>query len=334
MSQDGRCKIYFLGSGPIAIPILESLRVASGVELVGIGTQEKPSKTVNGHVRGSYTAVMLHCGKHGIEIERYATVNTEQFREHLRQLGVEMLVVASFGQILKKELLELPRLGCLNIHASLLPKYRGASPVVASLLHGDKETGISFMQMEAGLDTGPVYRSYSLPILPTDVSDTLEQRLGALAGEKAEQVICEIAAGGLTPVRQDEACACYCGKICKDDGLACWEKSAEELANMVRAYLPWPSVRAYIPARNGSFKMIKITDVVALESREEQARPGEILSAGREGIVVACGSGALKIVRLIPEGKKEMGAVDYLRGNPLPGEHLFMGMPPGENRVQ
>ena len=334
MPNEGRCKIYFLGSGPIAIPILENLRVASKVELVGIGTQEKPPKTINGHARGSYTAVSIYCGKHGIEIERHASVNTEQFREHLRQLGVEMLVVASFGQILKKELLELPRLGCLNIHASLLPKYRGASPVVAALLHGDKETGISFMQMEAGLDTGPVYCSFTLPILPTDVSDTLEQRLGTLAGEKAEQVIDGIAAGELVPVRQDDSCACCCGKISKEDGLACWEKSAEELANMVRAYLPWPSVRAYIPARNGLFKMIKLTDVAALETREEQARPGQILSAGREGIVVACGRGALRILRLVPEGKKEMGAVDYLRGNPLPGEHLSMGVPPGENTGQ
>ena len=190
--SESRINVYFLGSGPIAIPILESLRVASGLELVGIGTQEKPPKTIDGHARGSYTAVSLYCGKHGIEIERHATVNTEQFREHLRQLGVDMLVVASFGQILKRELLELPRLGCLNIHASLLPKYRGASPVVASLLHGDKETGISFMQMEAGLDTGPLYRCFPLPILPTDVSDTLEQRLGALAGAKAEQVILDI----------------------------------------------------------------------------------------------------------------------------------------------
>ena len=323
-------KIYFLGSGPIAIPILESLRVASELSLVGIGTQEKPPKTINGKVRGSYTAVSLYCGQHGIEIERHASVNTEQFRGHLRELGVQMLVVASFGQILKRELLELPRYGCLNIHASLLPKYRGASPVVASLLNGDDETGVSFMQMEAGLDTGPLYSVFRLPILPTDVSDTLEQRLGALAASKIEEVVLQIVRDGLQPVRQDDACACYCGKICKNDGLACWEKSAVELANMVRAFLPWPSVRAFIPARNG-FKMIKLTDVSPLENDGMQTRPGQIISYGRDGILVACGKGALLIRRLIPEGKKEMGACDYLRGNPLPGEHLFMGAPPEEN---
>jgi len=327
--SDKVCKIYFLGSGPIAIPILESLRVASEVELVGIGTQEKPPKTVDGHARGSHTAVASYCGKNGIDIERFASVNTEQFRAHLRERGVEMLVVCSFGQILKKELLELPAYGCLNIHASLLPKYRGASPIAASLLHGDPETGISFMRMEAGLDTGPLYRSYALPILQTDVSDTLEQRLGELAGSRAAQVIAEIVRDGLEPVPQDESCACYCGRIRKEDGLACWEKSAEELANMVRAFMPWPGVRAFVPARNG-FKMLKLTDAVPLADCPEDARPGEILRFGRDGITVACRKGALWIRRVIPEGKKEMEARDYLLGNPIPGEHLSMGEPPGE----
>ena len=210
--SENKVKVYFLGSGDISIPIMEALRKAPGLELTGVASQKKESKGA-GPVRTIKSPLVKHCEKCGIPIERYPSVNKEEFHNVLRERGVELLVVASYGQILKPELLALPKYGCLNVHASLLPKYRGASPIVASLLNGDRVTGVSFMQMEAGLDTGPIYRMCELEILPDDNADTLEERLGKLAGESIEEVILEIVRQGLKPVPQCHKPGRFCFQL-------------------------------------------------------------------------------------------------------------------------
>lgn len=324
MPESDKVKIYYLASGHISIPIFEKLRQSGIVSMVGVGSQEKASKQTGGPARSAKTPLVKYCESKGYEIDRYASVNTADFHSRLTSLGVEILVVASFGQILKPALLALPRFGCLNVHASLLPRFRGASPISAALLSGDAKTGVTFMEMEAGLDTGPVYRKSELDILPGDDSYSLELRLGELAADGIEQVIVDICRNGLVPAAQSEEGVSYAKRINKEDGLAKWDKPAVELANMVRAYSPWPSLRAKIPARNGNCKMVKITEAVAIESTDAGAHPGDILAYGREGILVACGTGALRIRRIVPEGRKEMSAADYLLGSPIPPEHPFM----------
>jgi len=304
---------------------MDALEKASGITLAGIGTQQKASKNTGGPARSASTPLARHCEAEGVEIARFASVNTDDFRGMMQDLGVEMLVVASFGQILKPALLALPCFGCLNVHASLLPRYRGASPIVASLLNGDAKTGVTFMQMEAGLDTGPIYRTCELDILPEDDSYSLEQRLGELAACSIESVIIDIARKGLMPAPQPAEGASYAKKISKEDGLADWRKSALELANMVRAYRPWPSLRTRMPARGDKSKIVKITDAVVSEACSAGAKPGSIVGCSREGIVVACGGNtSLLIRRVTPEGRKDMSAADFLLGSPIPPEHAYM----------
>lgn len=324
MPSSDKINIYYLASGNIAIPILEALRGAAFLHLCGIGSQHKEVRSQCGATRTAKTPIVRYCESNDIAIDRIASVNTEEFRAHLVSLGVQMLIVASFGQLLKPALLALPALGCLNVHASLLPRYRGASPIVAALLNNDPTTGVSFMKMEAGLDTGPVYKTCTLNILPDDNACTLEQRLGVLAAQNIQGVITGIARRELLPVPQTADDASYAKKINKEDGLANWGKGAAELAAMVRAYTPWPSLRARMPARNGKSKIVKITKAVAIDSVPTGSLPGDILAYGREGILVACGSGALRILRLTPEGRKEMSAADYLLGSPIPTDHLHV----------
>ncbi|MBQ9368172.1 MAG: methionyl-tRNA formyltransferase [Victivallales bacterium] len=329
--SENKVKVYFLGSGDISIPIMEALRNAPGLELMGVASQRKESKGP-GPVRTIKSPLVKHCEKCGIPIERYPSVNKEEFHNVLRERGVELLVVASYGQILKPELLALPKYGCLNVHASLLPKYRGASPIVASLLNGDRVTGVSFMQMEAGLDTGPIYRMCELEILPDDNADTLEERLGKLAGESIEEVILEIVRQGLKPVPQCSEGSSYAKKICKEDGKLCWGKSAEEICNMLRAYTPWPCVSTTFPTTDGKGATVKITRAEVLPD-DQVAAPGTILETKTvteldendkpvkiKGIVIKCGTGRLFLKKILPNGRKEMDAWAYFPGMRIPQE--------------
>lgn len=333
MSENQKVKIYYLASGNISIPILKWIMSSDDLELCGIGSQLKASKGT-GPKRTVQGPIVTYCEANNIPVSRFVSVNTDEFHELMLSLGVELLVVASFGQILKEKLLYLPKYGCLNVHASLLPKYRGASPIVASLLNGDSKTGVTFMQMEKGLDTGPIYRMEELEILPSDNSDTLEERLGELAGQHISEVIVDIARNGLKPTPQPDEGSCYAPKINKEDGIANWhEQTARHLECMVRAYSPWPSVKAYLPTKNGKPKMVKITEASAIETYSTGAEPGDILAFGKCGIVIACREGALRITRVTPEGKKDMPAKDYLLGTPIPPGNQAVVAEPGHEAL-
>ena len=326
MPAEEKVKVYYLASGHIGIPILKALLESKRLDIAGIGSQKRAARE-NAPVRSSVSPLMKYCIDNGLQVDGLAKVNTEEFRGMLRDKGVELLVVASFGQILRPELLAIPRFGCLNVHASLLPKYRGASPIVAAIYNGDSRTGVSFMEMEEGLDTGGVYRTAELEIAADDNAATLEEKLGILAGRNIEDVIVDIARHGLKPVPQRAEGASYARKISKEDSWVRWERGAVEIANMVRAYADWPSTRILLPARDGGRRMAKIIKADPVESECPDAAPGTILRADKSGIAVACGKGALLIARLLPEGKKEMDAGDYLRGYPIPPEHPFMYEP-------
>ena len=322
MPETEKIRVYYLASGDIGIPLLQALMKSERLELAGLASQFKTSKGP-GPVRTVKSPVVRHCEKIGKEIARFESVNTEEFHESFRQSGAELLIVASYGQILKPALLELPKFGCLNIHASLLPKYRGAAPIIAALLNGDEKTGISFMRMEAGLDTGPIYRVAELDIKPNDNAETLEERLGVLAGKEIDSVVVDITRHGLQPVPQPAEGVSYAKKVCKDDGWVKWERSAVEIVNMLRAYNPWPCVRTVLPLKNGTQKVVTITEATAM-SDDGSNVPGKILSTGRDGILVACGKGALMLNRITPVGKKNMDAGDFYRGNPFPSDNPYI----------
>ena len=305
-----KVRVYFLSSGRIGIPILDALCHDTELELVGIGSQ--PDKEAGRKKKLAPTPLAFHAQELGLTVDKPATVNSPDYLEHLKDLGVELLIVASFGQILKPALLDLPRLGCLNVHASLLPKCRGAAPISEVILNGDEETGVTFMKMDPGLDTGPVYCESKCCICPTENVVQLEDKLGSLAAKSIGDVIRRIADGTLTAVPQPPEGATYAKKIKKTDGAADWNLPAQILARKVRAYYSWPSLFALLPV-NGNYKRISIKEAAPIDLTHAST-PGTILEASPKSFVIACGQGALNIIRLIPEGKKEMSASEFLRG--------------------
>ena len=308
-------KIYFLGSGEIAVPVLRACLEAPELELVGVGTQ--PDRAAGRRGRLSPTPVGAAADSLGLSADRIPDVNASEFLEKLRSSAPDMVLVVSFGQLLRQTLLELPRFGCVNVHASLLPRYRGASPIVQTLLHRDASTGVCFMHMDRGLDTGAVYRTLEFPLHGDEYADDLERKLGELAGRAVAETLTGIASGRYLPVEQDHAAATVCRKIRKDDAWIDWRRSAAEIAAMVRAYHPWPGARCRIRRSSGDS---------VLTLRRVEVAPGKVMSPGevavpdRRTLLVGCGDVALKLLELTPESSKTMDAAAYLNG--LRGEKI------------
>lgn len=315
MSDNQSVKVYFLGSGRLGTAVLTALSQDSRVELCGIGSQ--PDRPVGRKKTITPTVFASHALAMGYEVDRLESVNSEEFLEKLRSLGVEILLVVAFGQLLKAPLLALPMFGCLNVHASLLPKYRGACPINAAILNGDRETGVAFMAMNKGLDTGPVYQIERLEISPEENAEELEARLGQLAAAHIGEVCWKVAREGLQATPQPETKEPNVRKISKSDGLVDWQDSAERLARKVRAYFPWPKVFTAVPGPNGTRRNLQIVRAEAVSAGTLSGVPGTILPGEAGSLRVACGDGVLVIHRVVPEGKREMDADAFLRGNPL-----------------
>lgn len=316
-----KIKIVFLGSGAFAPPVLAALLRDEGIEVAGVVTQpDKPAGR-----KGILTSTPLGqwCTGAGIPFDRVPSVNAPEFLARLRGLNPDLAVVVSFGQILKEDLLNFPKLGCLNVHASLLPKYRGASPIVSAVLNGEKRTGVSFMRMDRGLDTGPVYLRAELEITDTETAEALEKRLAALAGERIGDCIRRIASGELAATEQDHAAATLSRKIRKSQSSVDWCAGAESLALKIRAFHPWPST-VFVFRRGERPVLIKISAGRAVAGK---GTPGQILTIARDGITVACGTGALLLEKVIPEGKKEMRTVDFANGFRLEPGMMFLNGP-------
>lgn len=302
-------KIYFLGSGDIAVPILKKLAAAPELELVGVGTQiDRPAGRSRRMVS---TPVGIAADEMGLCAERLPSVNAPDFLASLRLRQPDLVVVVSFGQILKAELLALPRAGCVNIHASLLPKYRGASPIAQALLNRDAVTGVTFMGMVKGLDTGPIYQTIILPLDGREYANTLELKLGVIAADAAVGILLAVAGGELKSTPQNEAAASLCTKISKADGEIDFHESAVLIESKVRAYTPWPGAVFGMRTSKGE---IRASITRAIVRRDLPSRPGEIVQADKFALIVGCGSGALEIVELAPAGKRAMRAVEFLNG--------------------
>ena len=315
-----RLKIYFLGSGEIAVPVLGACMASPELELVGVGTQ--PDRAAGRRGRLSPTPVGRAAAERGLEPDKPENVNAPEFLAELRVLDPDMVVVVSFGQLLRQELLELPRLGCVNVHASLLPRYRGASPIVQSILRRDAETGVCFMRMEKGLDTGAVYRTLKYPLNGTEYADALEMALGELAGREVAATLVGIAADRYPPVGQDDAAATVCRKVRKEDAWIDWRRAAADIDAMVRAYHPWPGARCRV--RRGSGDSVLTLRKVEVLPGGDMA-PGEVSIPDRRTLLVGCGGGALKILELTPESSKTMDAAAFLNG--LRGEKIGFPLP-------
>ena len=304
-------KVYFLGSGDIAVAPLAKLYESSSINLVGIGTQKDMPA---GRKRKLMpTPVGKWAIEHNVEIDKPESVNSIEFLTKLHSLDIDIIFVISFGQLLKAEILELPKVACVNLHASILPKYRGASPIISAIKDGEDMTGVAFMQMEKGLDTGPVYTIFEEEVGDAR-ADELEEKLAQLSALHIEEVLENIVSGKLIGSEQDDKFATYAEKIKKSDGIIDWNESAINIVNKVHAFYPWPGVSFSIPTKKS---IIRITITEAeVTTHDTNHQPGETVVADKKQWIIACGDGAIELKRVKPDGKAEMSGADFVRGRP------------------
>ena len=248
--------------------------------------------------------------QHGVLVMQPATLKSEQAQQEIASLKADVMVVAAYGLILPKAVLQIPRLGCLNIHASLLPRWRGAAPIQRALLAGDSETGITIMQMDEGLDTGDMLLKKACSITVEETAGTLHDKLADLGAQGIVEALRELELGKLHPVRQDSENATYAAKLSKAEALVDWAKSAQELERSVRGYFPFPVANT----RSGETP-IKILKASVGEGK--QATPGTVVAIDKEAIHVACGEGVLALKVLQKPGGKALPVAQFLQGFPI-----------------
>lgn len=306
-------RTLFMGTPEFALPTLEGL-LDAGVNLVGVYTQpDRPKGRGNKLTASPVKELALARNLPVFQPER---LRRPEAVAELRQLAPDLIVVVAYGQILPKSVLEIPRYQCINVHASLLPKHRGAAPINKAIVDGETTTGVTTMLMDVGLDTGAMLVKRSTPIGPDETAGQIHDRLALLGREAMEETLRLLCAGELLPEQQDDRLSSYAPMMSKEDGLINWQHSARQIHNQVRGLDPWPGAYTFLED-----KLLKI----ARTSIDEQAAgtPGEVLSADATGVRVACGQGALIIGELQLPGKKRLCARDFLSGQRLlPGTRL------------
>jgi len=312
-------RVVFMGTAELACASLEALCRAPDVRVVGVVTQ--PDKPKGRELKLQPTPVKIVAAKYGLPVSQPVKARAPEFVEQLRELTPDLIVVAAYGQILPQGILDIPKLGSLNVHTSLLPKYRGAAPIQWAILNGELETGVTIMKMDAGLDTGEIVAEMRTPIADTDTGQTLHDRLAKMGADLLVRTLPEYVAGRMTPRAQPKEGATYARKITREDGRIDWSRPARDVWHQVRAFTPWPGAFTHLP-REGVSKLLKIWDAAVQEHAFKA--PGEILEAGKFGIVVACGEHALRILELQLEGGKRLTAQQFLAGHELkPGERFL-----------
>jgi methionyl-tRNA formyltransferase len=302
-------RIVFMGTAELACASLTALLGSTACEVVAVVTQ--PDRPKGRHLQARPPPVKSMAAEAGLRVLQPESARDPAFAAELGALRPEVVAVAAYGQILPQAVLALPKFGCLNVHASLLPKYRGAAPIQWAILNHEPATGVSIMRMAAGLDTGDVLSRRATPIGPDETAAELHDRLAALGGQLLMETLPPYIAGALTPQPQDHAAATYARKITKADGRLDWARSALELRTRMRAFTPWPG--AFVQASvQGRPRLLKIWRA-RFEPR--QGRPGEVLQADQAGLVVACGVDALRLEQLQLEGGRKMTAAEFLAGH-------------------
>ena len=300
-------RIVFIGTGEIGVPTLRAL-LNSEHEVIAVVTQ--PDKPVGREQRIESPpikkALMGRARPPGTPIFQPARIKDPQTIEEIRRLAPDVIVVVAYGQILPRDVLEIPRLACLNLHASLLPRWRGAAPIQAAIAAGDSETGITVMYMDEGLDTGDILLQRNIAILPNDTGGSLHDRLAQIAPEILLESLRLLAAGNAPRVSQDNARATYAPKLKREHGQIDWSESAEAIERKIRAYNPWPGAFIKLGRQNLKIFSASVVDL--------NGQPGEILRSDKE-LIVATGKGALSLAEVQLEGKRRMTAAEFLRGH-------------------
>ena len=306
-------KIVYMGTPDFAVPPLAAL-VQNGYEVTAVVTQ--PDKPKGRGKTLLPTPVKEEAMKHDIPVYQPLKVREPEFVETLKKLEPDMIIVAAFGQIIPKTILDMPKYGCLNIHASLLPKYRGAAPIQQAVIDGEKESGVTIMQMGVGLDTGDMISQAVVPLAEDETGGSLFDRLSDVGAQLLVKTLEGLEAGTITPVKQDDSESTYVKMLHKSFGKMDFNKSAAELERLIRGLNPWPSAFTYIDG-----KMLKIWDADVVDNISEvqtdEVKPGQIVSVGKNTFAIACGQGYLVVNEVQLEGKKRMDSGSFLRGNKL-----------------
>ena len=295
-----RLKLAYMGTPDFAVPSLAAL-VEAGHEVAAVYSQ--PPRRAGRGQKERPSPVHAWAEEHGLPVRTPRTLRDEGAQAEFVALDLDAAIVAAYGLILPLPVLEAPRLGCINVHASVLPRWRGAAPIQRAILAGDTETGISIMMMAEGLDTGPVLRMESLPIGPETTAGELHDALAALGGRMIAPVLADFEAGHIVPEPQDDAGTTYAKKTEKSEAMIDWSEEASMVARRIHAFAPWP----------GAWFTLGGERVKVLAARIEpgDGAPGEVLD---NTLRVACGSSAVRLLRLQREGKKPAAAADFLRG--------------------
>jgi methionyl-tRNA formyltransferase len=300
-----------MGTPDLACASLQALLDAPEMQVVGVVTQ--PDKPRGRDLKLQPSPVKALALKANLPILQPQRARDAAFLEQVRQLQPDLAAVAAYGQILPQNLLDLPRFGCLNVHTSLLPRYRGAAPIQWAILNGDRQTGVTIMKIDIGLDTGDMLAQAVTDIQPEDNAQTLHDRLARMGAELLVKTIPQHVAGTLVPKPQPAEGVTYATKIKKEDGRIDWSRPAQFIWNRVRGLTPWPGAFTFLPAVPKPL-LLKIWQA---EPVQRSGPAGQVLEADKAGIVVGCGDQALRILLLQREGGRRLNARDFLAGHPL-----------------
>ena len=300
-------RIIFMGTPEFAAPAIDSL-LAAGHEIAAVFSQ--PDKPKGRGYAMTPPPVKVRALEHGIPVYQPKSMRDGEALQIFNEIQPDVGVVIAYGKILPQEILDAPKFGCINVHASLLPKYRGAAPIQWSVIDGESKTGVTTMQMDAGLDTGDMLMRSETDILPDETAGELHDRLSAMGAELIVKTLDALAKGELQPEKQDDSRSCYAKMLTKELCAVDWSKSAREIHNRIRGLSPWPVATAVLEG-----KKIKLHRSAISAMDVPEAKCGEIISL--EPLTVKCGQGAIELLELQAEGKKRMMSSEYLRGHKI-----------------
>ncbi|MDE7247969.1 MAG: methionyl-tRNA formyltransferase [Lachnospiraceae bacterium] len=313
-------KIVFMGTPDFAVGALEAI-VEAGHQVTAVVTQ--PDKPKGRGKEMQMTPVKRCALSHGIPVFQPVKIREPEAVAQMRSFEADLFVVAAFGQLLPEEILVMPKYGCVNIHASLLPKYRGAGPIQWSIINGEKITGVTIMQMEKGLDTGDMLFQSSVEIAPDETADTLHDKLAEAGARLIVEAISKIEAGEVTPEKQRDEDSSYAKMLTKAMGKIDWSMEAKKLDCLIRGLISWPGAATVFRGKSLKIWKEEPVDRASLKGEIKEAAPGTVVLVEKDAFYVQTGSGVLKVTAVQPEGKKRMAVKDFLLGYPVKAGEVF-----------
>lgn len=308
-----KLKTIFMGTPDFAVPCLEVLQAKT--EVLAVITQPDRPKGRGHNLQAS--PVKQKALEYNLPVLQPEKIKTEEFTAELERLQPDLIVVVAFGQILSQRILDIPPLGCVNVHASLLPRYRGAAPIHWSIINGEKETGVTTMLMDAGLDTGDMLLKDKVTITEEMTTEELHDQLMAMGGKLLAETIDGLGNGTITPEKQDDSISNYAGMLNKETGHIDWSKSAVEIHNLIRGLNSWPVAWSMKDGKNYKFWRTKV------ENRNSDKAPGTVVELRKNSFCLATGEGLLEVLEIQPPSKKRMSAGDLLRGHGVAVGDIF-----------